>query len=151
MLILKRGGVLHDIGKIILVQSFPELFKRVWLSAQDNSLSFYDAEKKELSINHARIGGYLARKWKLPQNLVDIIQYHHTVRKSIQNPDLLMVVHTSDIIMNGYKNGSLTEIDLSVINPDAVIVMKSELETLTDWFPEVLEQIESACQFFLGE
>jgi len=145
------GGLLHDIGKIILVQSFPDLFKKVWMAAKENNLSFYEAEEKELSINHARIGGYLAKKWKLPQDLVDVIQYHHKVRKSIQNPDLLMVVHVADIIINSYADGSLTEIDLSVIYPDAREIMKSELETMTDWFPGVLEDINSACQFFLKE
>ena len=145
------AGLLHDVGKIILVQSFPDLFKRVWLSTKENNLSFYEAEKKELSINHARIGGYLAKKWKLPQNLIDVIQYHHKVRKSIRNPELLMIVHVADIIMNSYMNDLLTEIDLSVIYPDARELMKSEMETVTDWFPGVLEEIHSACQFFLEE
>jgi len=142
------GGLLHDIGKIVLFQHFQDLFKKVWLSARENNLSFYDAEKKEISITHARIGGYLASKWQLPESLVDVIRYHHTVSKNANDFNLLIIVHVADIIANSFMSDSKSKLDFSLIHPDAFSKMKPQLKTVSDWFPELSTQIESACQFF---
>ena len=146
------GGLLHDIGKIVLFQHFQDLFKKVWLSARENDLSFYDAEKKEIPITHSRIGSYLAKKWQLPESLVDVIKYHHALSKNANDFNLLMTVHVADIIANGFMSDPEGKLDFSLIHPDAASAMKPQLETVSDWFPELSTQIESACQFFnLGE
>jgi len=146
------GGLLHDIGKIVLFQHFQDLFKKVWVSAKENNLSFYDAEKKEIPITHARIGEYLAKKWQLPESLVDVIRYHHAVSKNANNFNLLIIVHVADIIANSFMPGQESRLDFSLIYPDAASLMKPQLETVSDWFPEVSKEIESACQFFdIGE
>ncbi|MDL1962859.1 MAG: HDOD domain-containing protein [Deltaproteobacteria bacterium] len=142
------GGLLHDIGKIVLFQHFQDLFKKVWISAKENNLSFYDAEKKEIPITHARIGGYLAKKWQLPESLIDVIRYHHALSKRANDFNLLIVVHVADIIANSFMSDSKSKLDFSLIYPDALHIMKPQLETVSDWFPEVSTKIESACQFF---
>ena len=40
------GGLLHDIGKVILAQYFHDLFEKVWTTLQDEHISFYEAEQK---------------------------------------------------------------------------------------------------------
>ena len=146
------GGLLHDIGKIILFQYFQDLFKKVWISAKENNLSFYDAEKKEIPITHARIGGYLAKRWQLPESLADVIQYHHAFSKNANNLNLVMTVHVADIIANSFMPGQKNKLDFSLIYPDAISLMKLQLDTVSNWFPEISKKIESACQFFeIGE
>ena len=142
------GGLLHDIGKIVLFQHFQDLFKKVWISAKDNNLSFYDAEKKEIPITHARIGAYLAKKWQIPGSLVDVIQYHHALSKNAKDFNMLMTVHVADIIANSFMPGQKGKLDFSLIHPDAASAMKPQLESVSNWFPEVSPEIESACQFF---
>ncbi len=145
------GGLLHDIGKIILAQYFQDSFKKIYKSTQENNLTFYDAEKNEFPVNHAQIGGHLAKKWQLPAGLVDSIRYHHDVRKSANDLNLLMIIHVADIIVNGYRSDSNGGPDLSEIYPDAMKAMKSQLDTLPDWYPEVSMEIDAACSFFLKE
>ena len=146
------GGLLHDIGKIILFQYFQDLFKKVWISAKENKLSFYDAEKKEIPITHARIGGYLAKRWQLPESISDVIQYHHAFSKNANNLNLVMTVHVADIIANSFMPGQKNKLDFSLIYPDAISLMKLQLDTVSNWFPEISKEIESACQFFdIGE
>ena len=143
------GGLLHDIGKVILSQHFQDLFQKIWIATQEKNLSFYDAEKKESPVDHAQIGGYMAKKWQLPIGLVETIHYHHTVRKDAADPNLLMIVHVADIIINRYKSGVKGKISFSAFAPDALKAMGTLLNNVHEWYPEVSNEIDSACEFFL--
>ncbi len=145
------GGLLHDMGKMVLLQHFRDLFQEVWRAVKENNQSFYEAEKIQIQIDHAQIGGYLARKWQLPMALVDTIRNHHDVKPNANDPSLSMTVHAADIIVNTYSadSNSKNNSGLSDIHPDAVKAMGNQFDTISDWYPELLMEIELACNFFL--
>ncbi len=143
------AGLVHDIGKIILCQYLRDLFEKVWKSAMTNHINFYQAEKKEIPINHARLGAYLATKWNLPTVLTETIQHHHNVRALAQDKDLLFIVHTADYIVNSLIVGPPNDPELMDIHPDAAAFMAPVLKTMEEWYPEQKVEIESACQFLL--
>lgn len=145
------AGLLHDIGKMVLAQHFTELFGQVWELVKGNGLSFYEAEKKVLAANHAQIGGYLAKKWQFPESLIDSITYHHAIRKGVSNLNQLLIVHAANTIVNNYKGDLGMRPDFSMIDPEAKRIMSGQLENLSEWFPDVAAEIESACEFFLKE
>ncbi|MDY6988070.1 MAG: HDOD domain-containing protein [Thermodesulfobacteriota bacterium] len=144
------AGILHDVGKVLLAQYFKELFGQVWAHVRDEGLSFYEAENSLLPVNHGQVGGHLAKKWQLPASLVEVISYHHAVNSSLVNLNLLMVVHTSNYIVNNYKTDSPEGLDPSGFYPKATEVMAPQLEGLADWYPAVAREIETACDFFVG-
>jgi putative nucleotidyltransferase with HDIG domain len=145
------GGLLHDMGKIVLLSHFKDLFQKVWLTVKGTNLSFHAAEKKQIQFDHAQIGGYLARKWQLPLPLVDAIQYHHDVRPNINDQPLLLIIHTADIIANTNATNDAYTPEAPCIHPNALKAMGFQLDTLSEWYPDVLLEIESACKFFLEE
>jgi putative nucleotidyltransferase with HDIG domain len=145
------AGLLHDIGKVVLSQHFTEPFGLVWKSVKEDGLSFFEAEQKLLPVNHAQIGGHLAKKWQFPVSLIDTITYHHAIRKSVSNPSQLTIVHTADTIANNYEIDSDITPVFSAIDPEAKKAMAGQLETVSDWLPDVAAEIESACEFFLTE
>ncbi len=145
------GGLLHDIGKIVLIRNLPILFKKIKDSARENTLSFHEAEKSQFPITHAEIGGYMASKWNLSKDLMEIILFHHSTGLNVIKPKLLIIVHTADAIVNGLLNNTDGTIDLSTINPKAVELMGPHLDTVHEWFPKVSTEIEAACKFFLEE
>ena len=74
------AGLLHDIGKMVLDQYAPHEFDAIINAAQTRKLSFYQAEKEVLvETNHAEIGAWVGEQWKLSEELVGAIRYHHEV------------------------------------------------------------------------
>jgi len=145
------SGLLHDVGKVVLAQYFTGFFSEVWKSVKGDGLSFYEAEQKLLPVNHAQIGGHLAKKWQFPTSLIDTITHHHGIRKSVSNLNQLIIVHTANNIVNSYKVDSGITPVFSAIDPEAKKDMAGQLETVSDWFPSIATVIESACEFFLKE
>ncbi len=147
------AGLLHDIGKVILTQYFKDLFEKIWTTSRVENLSFYAAEKKESRVDHAMIGSHLAKKWALPKDLVDTIRCHHVVREGVDNYQLLAIVHVADLIINTYNEGLASTVDISAsrINPEMSEILRSHIEGVSEWYPDLMQEIESACSFFLDE
>ena len=70
------AGLLHDFGRIFLLQYFPdESRKAVQLTQEDKE--YLEAEREVLETDHQEVGKYIAECWHLPQSFVDIIGNHH--------------------------------------------------------------------------
>ncbi|MDA0749049.1 MAG: HDOD domain-containing protein [bacterium] len=71
------AGVLHDIGKLILIEYFAEEFSQALELAEAEEMSIAEAEEQVLGVTHADVGGWLAEKWNLPPALVQALAFHH--------------------------------------------------------------------------
>ncbi|MBT4485715.1 MAG: HDOD domain-containing protein [Candidatus Latescibacteria bacterium] len=70
-------GLLHDIGKILLILYFPDHFKGVANLAKEKNARFILAERKLLNTDHTIIGSMLCDMWSLPVDLKLAIEHHH--------------------------------------------------------------------------
>ena len=146
------AGLLHDVGKLVLCQYLSEFFNRVLeIKKGDNCLSFHEAEKKSIPIDHAQIGGFLSNKWKLPVGLMDTIRMHHRIRDSAQDLNLLYIVQTANIISNSQVVNGEINLERAELHPDAARALAEPLENIKSWYPQIASEIESACKFFLEE
>lgn len=71
------GGLIHDVGKIVINNSLPDQYKLVTDKVNAEKIPSIIAEDALLGFNHCNVGGLIARKWKLPRNLEAVIEYHH--------------------------------------------------------------------------
>ena len=69
-------SLLHDIGKLVLVQAYPGYPGQIHTTARTPEQRIH-AERRELGIDHALVGGVMARRWGLPQQLAAAIEHHH--------------------------------------------------------------------------
>ncbi len=76
------GGLIHDIGKLLVYQFYPQEFKEIILKQIKNNLNDIEAEEDILGVNHCDIGVYFAQKWKFKEEIVEAIQDHHNLFKS---------------------------------------------------------------------
>jgi putative nucleotidyltransferase with HDIG domain len=71
------GGLIHDLGKVVINNSVPDQYSAVVDRIQSEGITSIMAEDEKFGFNHCNVGGLIARKWKLPMNLEAVIEYHH--------------------------------------------------------------------------
>lgn len=70
------AGLLHDIGRVLLVTRFPTHYQETIEHAPQYA-TLLEAEKAVLGTDHAVVGSLIAEKWNLPSLLVQAIGEHH--------------------------------------------------------------------------
>lgn len=139
------GGLLHDIGKIVLNQFVRFGFTLIVKKVEVEKVPFHEAEKDILGFDHTDIGGRIAEKWNLPPELVDAIYHHHSPERSEVAPKLTSIVHLGDAIclMLGWGIGAdgllypLSEValqNLGIDNIDDLISTSSDALKQEDLF-----------------
>lgn len=71
------GGLLHDIGRVALVVSFPRHMAAVADYRRERDCQPIDAENAVLGLDHALVGRLLAERWRFPSPLCAAIGSHH--------------------------------------------------------------------------
>jgi putative nucleotidyltransferase with HDIG domain len=143
------GGLLHDVGKVIMAQYFRDLFTSVWTTSKQEAISFYEAEQKVMPTHHAAIGARLASRWQLPPGLVEAIRWHHDCQFDSRNAEVALIIHLANIIVNSYTDDPECVIDFSMLHPDARKLMMGALKNVADFYSSIANEIEAAYSFFL--
>ncbi|MCK5707463.1 MAG: HDOD domain-containing protein [Candidatus Aureabacteria bacterium] len=81
------GGLLHDIGKVVLLQFLVREYKKALEKSKDDDIPLYLCEQELLGIDHGEVGGLLARKWHLSDELISAITMHHSKDCFRMNPE----------------------------------------------------------------
>jgi len=98
------AGMLHDIGKVILMQNFPQQMNLAHKKTEQGKNLSYLAEYEALGVDHARIGGLLLSRWKFSLILEHTVSYHHFPGHSMHLPETA-VVHIADIAVHTFLLG----------------------------------------------
>lgn len=69
------GGLLHDVGKIVLNNEYPEAFARVMERVYNDGLPFHAAEIEVFDFSQRKVGSAVVKKWGFPENLEKLILY----------------------------------------------------------------------------
>lgn len=92
------AALLRDVGKMVM-GSFIEINAEEILSyAAAKNISFPEAERDILGIDHTEVGGLLLEKWNFPVALRNPVRWHHDPEKCLDPLDrqVAEVVHVAD-------------------------------------------------------
>ncbi|MDX6670187.1 MAG: hypothetical protein QOI91_550 [Solirubrobacteraceae bacterium] len=70
-------AMLHDIGKLVLIHAYPGYPDNVHGDARTPEERIH-RERRDLGVDHALVGGVLARRWGLPKAIASTIERHHS-------------------------------------------------------------------------
>ena len=71
------AGMLHDIGKTALANSFPDQYEAVMMRVYNETTSFVKVELEHFGFDHAELGARVAQEWGVPEKIVSVIRHHH--------------------------------------------------------------------------
>lgn len=78
-------GLLHDVGKIVLLAEMPQEYRLVVERLKGGERSFRDLESEFVGCTHDQIGAYLMAIWGLPESIVHAVGSHHTAVVAKEN------------------------------------------------------------------
>ena len=101
------AGMLHDVGRLILISKLPAQYARVIESAQQTRTELLGAEQLEFKVTHAEVGGYLLGLWGLPGPIVEAVSWHHSPGKNSQSEfSPTTAVHLADALLHELDLGT---------------------------------------------
>jgi putative nucleotidyltransferase with HDIG domain len=105
---LFTGGILHDIGVLILDIHYTDIYKKVFEIALNKKIELSVVEESVLGITHAEVGAIMLKKWGLPDQITDIILCHHKPQYSDIVRTDTQIVYLANFIANnrGFDNGA---------------------------------------------
>lgn len=140
-------GMLHDLGRLLLYLAVPEDMGRVLdLSAEGGLL--HAAESKVLGWDHAEVGGALLRKWNLPAQLVEGVQYHHDPSSAPNFPLEAAITHVADIVAQTQELGSSGERYVPPLDPKAWDSLGLPASILPSVVTQVNSQVDELAEIF---
>ncbi len=142
------AGLLHDVGRLVLMLQAPESAKMVFELYQRERILLRDAEKKILGFDHQQIAAELLQSWSYPAALVQAVAFHHAPDSSVAKMEA-SVVHIADHLVNAMGIGSSGEQFISPLDDKAWATLGLSSEILARLIEAVDEQILAVEEAFL--
>jgi putative nucleotidyltransferase with HDIG domain len=92
------GGLLHDMGKLILDQYMNVDYMKIVELMKNYNLALWQVEEKLLGIDHSMVGSLMAQKWNFPLPLVDAIRYHHAPSLARSKQQLGAIINVANAL-----------------------------------------------------
>lgn len=93
------AGLLHDIGRLVLVTADPQAYAEVVALRAREDAEWQDAERAVLGIDHVEAGVALAQHWNFSDTMRQAIAYHHAP-DTVGAGFLAAIVHIANAIVH---------------------------------------------------
>jgi putative nucleotidyltransferase with HDIG domain len=124
------GGLLHDIGKVVLDANLAHEYEQVIESVYNEGRSFLDAENDVLGFDHAEVGGLVVRRWNLAAPLHEAVRLHHQPVDAEVDPVLCAIVSLANSLCVKLGIGPERDSDLDLARLDSALALTLETERL---------------------
>ncbi len=139
------AALLKDIGKVILDRYVSDSMVKINNLVQNKNYSFGEAEKKVLGINHAELGGIVAKMWEFSPKMVTMITKHHLPDKSAKEDPDISIIYLADTVcmmmgIGGGSDGLAYRFHRDVL--DKMKINAMDLQEIIAGFGEKMKKVE---------
>lgn len=103
------SGLMHDIGKLLLIQRVPGDYNKAIKMLSSEGMDFCSAEEQVFAFTHTEVGLLIAEKWNFGQELKEVVQTHHQswdwIKGNCQNWQLIHIVKAASIFAHALGLG----------------------------------------------
>ena len=110
-------GLLHDIGRLVLVTQFSAAFEGVMSYQVQHDCTLAQAEVAVLGVDHAMVGQALTQHWKFPPSMQQAVAGHHA-QTVPQGQPLTLVIQFADAMAHALDYSSDDDDQVPLL-PDA--------------------------------
>lgn len=142
---LFAAGLLHDIGKLVILDKLPEMGRQTQQRAHAGEAPLYLLENAVIGFDHADVGGELLRQWRLPEDLWLAVRDHHAPNRSDRSTLGAAIIHVADLLAHAFLTPAFHDADatLSAIDPPYRDLMALDVRTLGELHEEILFQFDN--------
>ena len=126
------AGLMHDIGRLILFQSLPETSHIAINEARNTGQELDNIELNLFGFTHSDIGSRLAELWHLPDNVRDVIAFHHNPDRSQHFPLHAAVVHIANNRANLIDKESAIDHNPPAIREEALNITSLSMDRINE-------------------
>lgn len=137
--------LLKDIGKVVLDRFVQDKFSQIKALVSKGNISFRKAEKQVLGIDHAELGGLIAKKWDFSPRMINIIQNHHMPASEGEYAQDICIVYLSDVVCMIAGVGGGTDALSYEFHPEVMEVLgisAVDLQEIIATFGDNLAEVE---------
>jgi len=99
------AGLVHDVGKMVLLQNDPDRFAEALNFSASNDIPLADAEESLMGFSHAHVGGLLVKYWKLSDDLRVAVMDHHQTKLSPEQGSQGLLIAAANTIAHQVTDG----------------------------------------------
>ncbi|HDY88322.1 MAG TPA: HDOD domain-containing protein [bacterium] len=100
------AALLHDIGKLVLNEFVMESYGEIMKMVEQKGMTFLEAEKNVLGMNHAEIGARILEIWKFSGEIISAVKKHHSpFEKDDSKLDNIVRISDTLAMIMGYGTG----------------------------------------------
>lgn len=140
-------GLIHDIGISVIEYSLPELIFEI-REVQKRGITHIIAERTVMDgITHEDIGLWLCNKWELPDEIGNIVAFHHRPKATSQNAEEVLLFYKADILSTIYYE-SLMGINPFIDKNRIIASLNLEPQVVTKITEQLPEEVQKAREIF---
>ncbi len=133
-------GLIHDIGKLILIDAQPDRFAEALKLSRASKQALAHAEGSVFGFNHAHVGGLLAGRWKLAHAVQAAVTYHHSPATNPEDWARGFIVKAANTFAHAAAAGTDGGYQGDVLDRDSLQMLQLSNEQAT----EILAQVRLA-------
>ncbi|UCU98122.1 HDOD domain-containing protein [Acidovorax radicis] len=142
-------GLLHDIGRLVLVSSYESEYAQAIAYQLEHDCLMHVAERLQFGVDHADVGGVVAEHWHFAPEIVAAISDHHRPQGA-RTRCLGDLLHVADNIAHGLDLSRKEDDMVPLLGLDAWARMALSGSDYLDVFDVVEQQHESVCAALLA-
>ncbi|MDP8222978.1 MAG: HDOD domain-containing protein [Candidatus Lernaella stagnicola] len=138
------AGLLHDIGKVVLMIMEPEVYQTVIQAASKKGRPIVIAEQSMIGFTHSDVALWLCERWNLPQRLAAPMSFHHTPELATYAELATAVVFIGDNMVKAMGQGAEPNAPVEKINPavtERVSISREQLVAIVEKLEPELESL----------
>jgi putative nucleotidyltransferase with HDIG domain len=141
-------GFLHDIGKLMMLETEGELYLDLLEEYQNNGDEMHVLERDMYGFDHAVLGAHVLKAWEIPDPVPKVVAFHHSPARAYKCgsavASMVQTLRLADMLFYALEASNKAGLSRIAQSESASYLEISEPQLAAMW-PE-LEQLKERCQ-----